>query len=126
MKQHREKAWDVIDRDGLRKRLNELLDRPLGTDDKEFTRMKNGLSNKKDYIFTFPDNPDVPYGNNSSERAVRPAKTKMKVAGLFRTFSEAETYAVLHSIIDTAKKQAMSPFLGLQLIAQIKPSMVKL
>ena len=50
----------------------------------------------------------------------------MKVAGLFRTFSEAETYAVLHSIIDTAKKQAMSPFLGLQLIAQIKPSMVKL
>ena len=60
MKQHREKAWDVIDRDGLRKRLNELLDRPLGTDDKEFTRMKNGLSNKKDYIFTFPDNPGCP------------------------------------------------------------------
>lgn len=66
MKQRREKAWDVIDRDGLRKRLNELLDRPLGTDDKEFTRMKNGLSNKKDYIFTFLDNPDVPYDNNLS------------------------------------------------------------
>ncbi len=28
--------------------------------------MKNGLSNKKDYIFTFLDNPDVPYDNNLS------------------------------------------------------------
>ena len=40
--------------------------------------MKNGLSNKKDYIFTFLDNPDVPYDNNSSERVIRQAKTKMK------------------------------------------------
>ena len=82
MKQRREKVWDEIDQDGLRNRLNELLDHPLGTDNKEFTRMKNGLSNKKDYIFTVLYNPDVPYDNNSSERAVRPAKTKMKVAGL--------------------------------------------
>ena len=65
MKQRREKAWDEIDREGLKKRLDELLDGPLGTDDKEFTGMQKGLSGKKDYIFTFLDNPDVPYDNNA-------------------------------------------------------------
>lgn len=126
MKQRREKPWEEIDREGLRKRLDELLDRPLGTEDKEFVGMKNGLANKKDYIFTFLDNPDVPYDNNASERAVRPAKTKQKVAGLFRTFLGADAYAVIHSIIDTAKKQEVSPFKELQLIAQLKPSMLAL
>lgn len=126
MRQRREKAWGEIDRERLRSQLDELLDRPLGTDDKEFTGMKKGLSSKKDYIFTFLDNPDVPYDNNASERAVRPAKTKQKVAGLFRTFLGAEAYAVIHSIIDTAKKQEMSPFGELQLIAQLKPSMLTL
>lgn len=66
MKQRREKAWDEIDREGLKKRLDELLDGPLGTDDKEFTGMQKGLSGKKDYIFTFLDNPDAPYDNNAS------------------------------------------------------------
>lgn len=126
MKQRREKAWDEIDREGLKKRLDELLDGPLGTDDKEFAGMQKGLSGKKDYIFTFLDNPDVPYDNNASERAVRPAKTKQKVAGLFRTFLGAEAYAVIHSVIDTAKKQDLSPFRELQLIAQLKPSMLTL
>ena len=126
MRQRRERSWGEIGRDCLRKRLEELLENPLGTEDKDFVRMRNGLASKKDYIFTFLDNPDVPYDNNASERAVRPAKTKLKVAGLFRTFLGAEAYAVIHSIIDTAKKQAVSPFNELQLIAQLKPSMLKL
>lgn len=41
------KAWDEIDREGLKKRLDELLDGPLGTDDKEFTGMQKGLSGKR-------------------------------------------------------------------------------
>ena len=126
MKQRRERDWENIDRAGLRKRLDDLLDKPIGTDDKEFVGMKNNLSAKKDYIFTFLDNPNVPYENNASERAVRPAKTKMKVAGLFRTFAGAEAYSVIHSVIDTAKKQMVSPFNELQLIAQLKPSLLNL
>ena len=110
----------------MRKRQDDLLDKPIGTDVKEFVGMKNNLSGKKDYIFTFLDNPDVPYENNASERAVRPAKTKMKVAGLFRTFAGAEAYSVIHSVIDTAKKQMVSPFNELQLIAQLKPSLLNL
>jgi transposase len=126
MKQRKEKAWDEIDRVGLKKRLDNLLDKPIRTKDKEFVRMKNGLSNKKDYIFTFLDDPDVPYENNASERAVRPAKTKQKVTGLFRTFTGAEAYSIMHSIIDSAKKQILSPFNELQLISQLKPSQLKL
>ena len=57
--------------------------------------MQKGLSGKKDYIFTFLDNLVVPYDNNASERAVRPATTKHKVAVLFRTFLGAEAYAVV-------------------------------
>lgn len=125
MKQRREKPWEEIDREGLKKRLDELLDRPLGTEDKELVGMKNGLARKKDYIFTFLDNPYVPY-DNEIERAVRPAKTKQKVAGLFRTFLGAEAYAVIHSVIDAAKKQAVSPFKELQLIAQLKSSLLAL
>mgnify|MGYP004444075173 FL=1 len=126
MRQRRERDWDKIDRDGLKKRLDELLDKPIGTDDREFVGMKNSLSSKKEYIFTFLDNPDVPYDNNASERAVRPTKTKQKVAGLFRTFPGAEAYSIMHSIIDTAKKQMVSPFNELQLIAQHKPSLLHL
>lgn len=126
MKQRREKPWEEIDREGLKKRLDELLDRPLGTEDKELVGMKNGLASKKDYIFTFLDNPYVPYDNNSSEPAVRPANTKQKVAGLFRTFLGAEAYAVIHSVIDAAKKQAVSPIKELQPIAQLKSSLLAL
>ena len=57
MKERRGKPWDGIVRQRLRKRLYELLDRPLGTEDKEFVGMKNGLASKKDYLFTFLDNP---------------------------------------------------------------------
>ena len=126
MKERREKQWDQIDRQRLRQCLDELLDSPLGTEDKEFVRIKNGLASKKDYLFTFLDNPNVPYDNNASERAIRPTKTKLKVAGLFRTFLGAEAYAIIHSIIDTAKKQTVSPFQELQMIAQLKPSMLTL
>ncbi|MEY8687011.1 transposase [Bacteroides sp. AN502(2024)] len=60
-------------------------------------------------IFTFLNNLNVPYDNNVTERAVRPAKTKQKVTGLFRTFLSAEAYAAIHSIV-TAQKQTISLF----------------
>lgn len=52
-----------------------MLDKPIGTESKEFIRIKNGLSNKKGYVFTFLDDPDVSNKNNANE-GVRPAKIK--------------------------------------------------
>ena len=126
IKESYEKPWEEIDRDGLKKRLDELLESPLGTDDKDFVRMRNGLANKKDCILTFLDNQNVPFDNNASERAIRPTKTKLKVAGLFRSNDGAESYAIIHSILDTAKKQGVSLFDELQAIAQRKPSLLSL
>ena len=45
--------------------------------------------------------------NNDSEKALRPAKTKLKVSGRFRTESGAENYA---TVIQTAVKNGQNPF----------------
>ena len=126
IKQFHERPWEEIDRDGLKKRLDELLEKPLETDDKDFVRMRNALASKKDFIFSFLDSPDIPFDNNASERAIRPTKTKMKVAGLFRSNAGAESYAIIHSVLDTAKKQGVSLFNELHAIAQEKPSSLTL
>ena len=126
IKQYHERPWEEIDREGLKKRLDELLETPLGTDDKDFVRMRNALASKKDFIFSFLDSPDIPFDNNASERAIRPTKTKLKVAGLFRSKAGAESYAIIHSVLDTAKKQGVSLFNELQAIAQKQPSSLTL
>ena len=58
----------------------------------------------QDHLFTFLNNPHVPFGNNASERAIRKIKVKQKVCGCFRTNEGANACMILHSIADTAKK----------------------
>jgi len=53
---------------------------------------------------------DVPYDNNSSEQAIRKAKVKMKISQCFRSKGGAEVFAVIQAILDTAKKNSMSPY----------------
>ena len=83
----------------------------------DFDRFREGLAKHKDHILVFLRDPDVPPTNNDSERALRPAKTKMKVSGCFRTETGAENYAVLESVIQTAKKQGKDPYKILKEIA---------
>ena len=83
----------------------------------DFDRFREGLAKHKDHILVFLRDPDVPPTNNDSERALRPAKTKMKVSGCFRTKTGAENYAVLESVIQTAKKQGKDPYKILKEIA---------
>ena len=49
------------------------------------SKLAKGIAKHRDYIFTFLTNPAVPPTNNDSEKALRPAKTKLKVSGCFRT-----------------------------------------
>jgi transposase len=44
-------------------------------------------------------------------------KIKQKVSGSFRSLLGAETYAVIHSIADTARKNNQSPFFALKTAA---------
>lgn len=53
---------------------------------------------------------EVPFTNNQAERDLRPAKTKLKVAGSFRTLEGARIYARIFGFISTARKHQSSVF----------------
>jgi transposase len=68
----------------------------------------------KDSVLVFAQHQIVPFTNNQAERDLRPAKGKQKVAGCFRTFSGAATYARIQSFMATCRKQKQSIFLQLK------------
>jgi transposase len=53
------------------------------------------------FVFDFT----VPFTNNQAEQDLRMMKVKMKISGSFRTWSGAETFATLCSVLSTARKQ---------------------
>ena len=108
----------------MEERLDELLARPpvyTNEDGKEteLDKLKKGIAKHRDYIFTFLTNPDVPPTNNDSEKALRPAKTKLKVSGCFRSETGVENYATVASVIQTAVKNGQNPFEVLQVITTL-------
>ena len=110
--------WEKIDRDSILKRFDELLYGGLKCVNKDIENLKKSLIKHRDNVFRFLFNPKIPYDNNASERSIRPMKLKQKVSGAFRSFQGAVTYAVIHSLADTARKNNQSPFFALKLIAQ--------
>jgi transposase len=110
--------WEKIDRKNILERFEELLYTSLrGVNDK-IENLKASLIKHRDHVFRFLFHPKIPYDNNASERSIRPLKVKQKVSGVFRSFQGATTYAVIHSLVDTAKKNRQSPFLALKVIAK--------
>ena len=108
----------------MEKRLDELLSRPPvytkeDASDTELDKLKKGIIKHKNYIFTFLTDPEVPPTNNDSEKALRPAKTKLKVSGCFRTETGVENYATVASVIQTAVKNGQNPFEVLRVIATL-------
>jgi transposase len=90
---------------------------PLNKLDDLFGRLQRSLRKWKDAVFAFLYNPDLPSDNNGSERAIRKTKIKMKVSQCFRSEKGAEAFAVLHSLMETAKKNGQSAFNVLRTIA---------
>ena len=66
--------------------------------------------------------PDIPFDNNSSERAIRNAKLHKKISGGFRSDHGAERHVVLLSVIETCKKRKMDILASLKLMLQGKLS----
>ena len=71
------------------------------------------------FLFNFWTNSAVTPTNNDSEKALRPAKTKLKVSGCFRTEAGAQNYATVASVIQTAVKNGQNPFEVLRVIATL-------
>jgi transposase len=80
-----------------------LIDIP--TEHKDAKRLQKRFRKHFDSIWLFLDRDDVPFDNNASERALRPAVIHRKVIGGFRTSAGAEAYARYRTIEDTARKQ---------------------
>ncbi len=86
-----------------------LLSRPM-IPKSETSKQINSLTKARDKIFTFLLYPKVDPDNNSSERAIRNIKVKLKVSGQFKSTQGAKDYATLRSIVDTARKREMNEF----------------
>lgn len=111
------KLWKDIDRESIMEKFNRLLEISTeGLHQKTIAFLKS-LKKFKEYVFKFLLEPDVPYDNNASERAVRVLKVKQKVSGMFKTDTGANTFSQIQSIAQTAKKNNQNPFLAILAVA---------
>jgi len=94
-------------RDRIAARLQELLDTPW--QDRHAKRLIKRLRRHQNDLFTFLDQPDVPFDNNTAERAIRPAVIIRKNSYGNRSERGADCQAVLMSIFRTLKQRGHDP-----------------
>ena len=59
----------------------------------------------KTAVFLFLNDLTVPFTNNEAERDLRMTKVRQKVSGCFRAEEGAESFCILPTVIETARKQ---------------------
>lgn len=94
-------SFELIPVTAIKDRLDRLLNESVAHLHEDFQKFKNGIFKCKDYLFTFLQNPDVPYDNNASERGISKIKVKQKVSGCFRTEQGTDTFMSVHSAAGT-------------------------
>jgi|WetSurMetagenome_2_1015567.scaffolds.fasta_scaffold129704_1 transposase len=94
-------------RDRLHQRLDELMAAPWK--DKQARRLLKRFRRHREDLFTFLDDPAVPFDNNAAERAIRPAVIIRKNSYGNRSERGADTQAVLMSIYRTLKQRGHDP-----------------
>lgn len=109
--------WEEIDRKSILDRFKKLLTTCTDNLHQKIIAIQKSLTKYKEYVFKFLFDPDVPYENNASERAVRNLKVKQKVSGMFKSQTGADTYCQIHSITQTAKKNNQNPFSAILAVA---------
>ena len=94
-----------------RQRLTTRLQEMIDTDwkDSQAHRLIKRLRRHQGDLFTFLDQPGVPFDNNHAERAIRPAVIIRKNSYGNRSERGADTQAVLMSIFRTLKQRGHDP-----------------
>jgi transposase len=110
--------YPVHGRSLLVKELDSLLSEEIDPKYKQLVSFQKRIIRYKDHVFTFLYDPAVPSHNNDSEKAIRNVKVKQKVSGQFKTFTGAENFAILRSIIDTAIKNKQDVLAALNVVAK--------
>jgi transposase len=72
-------------------------------------RLLNHLANEREHLFTFLRVPGVQATNWRAEQAIRPAVVTRKTWGGNRTWTGADTWQVLSSVLRTATQQGRDP-----------------
>jgi transposase len=91
----------------LHTRLDELIATPWN--DSQAKRLLKRFRRHRHHLFTFLDDPAVPFDNNHGERAIRPAVIIRKNTYGNRSQRGADTQAVLMSIYRTLKQRGHDP-----------------
>ena len=87
----------------LQRRLDRLLLASMMPDKPAARRLFHAMRRDRDDLFRFIIRRDVPYTNNSCERALRPSVIFRKVTGGFRAEWGAKVYAAAASVIATGR-----------------------
>ncbi|PYC86607.1 hypothetical protein C7C46_05720 [Streptomyces tateyamensis] len=78
------------------------------------TRARNLLERLRDRahdVLRFADHPkQVPFTNNTGERALRPVKTQVKISGCHQSETGAAAWLAVRSYLDSARKHGLSAF----------------
>jgi transposase len=91
----------------LDERLQDLIDTPW--QDAQAKRLIKRFRRHRKHLFTFLDQPDVPFDNNHGERSIRPAVIIRKNSYCNRSQRGADTQAMLMSIYRTLKQRGHDP-----------------
>ena len=105
-----------LDPDDIYKRYDDILNEADIENERDFNRyhgdtektlIKRMRTYKTEYLL-WVANDEVPFSNNTSERALRGSKTKMKVSGQFNNLNTARHYALIRSYLETGKRFGFS------------------
>ena len=95
----------------LKSRINERIHKLLVKkwEDSDVIRLCKRLNKYRDSLFTFLEQPDVPYNNNHAEREIRPAVIIRKNSLCNRSQNGANTQAIMMSVYRTLKLRNLDP-----------------
>ena len=69
------------------------------------------LRDQADHVLRFADHPkQVPFTNNTGERALRPVKTQVKISGCHQSEHGAVAWLAVRSYLDSARKHGLNAF----------------